>query len=399
MKRALVALLVASRLFGQEESLLEQADLAFRNGDLVRSEALAQRVLARNPRAVHAHMILGVLAAQKKEWNVSDKHFQAVVKLEPSNPFGHFYLGQSRLYQQQWDAAIRYFRSALERQYPEKERVLVELALAQNEAGHPDHALATLHEAAPGGDDGLSAQYYAVTAFACAKLNQPGQSAEAIRHAVRFDPANSQYWEFLIGLLLRNDEAPLALAEAIRAQQKFPDNADIQFLFALASYQVTESPLSKLALRNLREADPKSPRVQLAEGLLYRKQAKTEEATQAFKLAAQNGVPDAHLLLAIVYKESGDYAAAERECREAERLNPDSGQVLLELGKLLLNRGELDEARIRLEKALLFMPDAASVHYQLGLLYRRLGQVEKAQEHLRKSKQQDLGLRPKPENP
>ena len=88
---------------------------------------------------------------------MSDKHFQAVVKLEPSNPFGHFYLGQSRLYQQQWDAAIRYFRSALERQYPEKERVLVELALAQNEAGHPDHALATLHEAAPGGDDGLSA--------------------------------------------------------------------------------------------------------------------------------------------------------------------------------------------------------------------------------------------------
>ncbi len=143
MKRALVALLVASRLFGQEESLLEQADLAFRNGDLVRSEALAQRVLARNPRAVHAHMILGVLAAQKKEWNMSDKHFQAVVKLEPSNPFGHFYLGQSRLYQQQWDAAIRYFRSALERQYPEKERVLVELALAQNEAGHPDHALAS----------------------------------------------------------------------------------------------------------------------------------------------------------------------------------------------------------------------------------------------------------------
>ena len=61
----------------------------------------------------------------------------------------------------------------------------------------------------------------------------------------------------------------------------------------------------------LAEADPKSPRVQLAEGLLYRKQAKTEEATQAFKLAAQNGVPDAHLLLAIIYKENGDYAAAE----------------------------------------------------------------------------------------
>ena len=38
-------------------------------GDQVRSAALAQRVLARNPKAVHAHMILGVIAAQKKDWN------------------------------------------------------------------------------------------------------------------------------------------------------------------------------------------------------------------------------------------------------------------------------------------------------------------------------------------
>ena len=187
MKRVLVALLFASCLAGQEENLLEQADLAFRNGDAVRSEALARRVLARNPRAVHAHMILGVVAAQKKEWNVSDRHFRAVVKLEPSNPFGYFYLGQSKLYQQQWDPAIQYFRSALDRQYPEEGRLLVELALAQNEAGHPDHALASLEGITPTGDDGLSAQYYAVTAFARGKLNLPGEAAEAIRQALRFD--------------------------------------------------------------------------------------------------------------------------------------------------------------------------------------------------------------------
>ena len=386
MKWVVATLLVAGCLLAQEDSLLEQADMAFREGDQVRSAALAQRVLARNPKMVHAHMILGVIAAQKKDWNVSDRHFRTVVSLEPSNPFGYFYLGQSKLYQQQWDAAVRYFSSALKREYPEKERLLVELALAQNESGHPEQALASLEGFTPPPDDGLSAQYYAVTAFARGKLNQPRQAVEAMRQALRFDGSNTQYWEFLIGLLLKSDEAPLALAEAIRAQQKFPDNADIQFLFALASYHVTESPLSKLALRNLREADPKSPRVMLAEGLLYRKQAKTDEATRAFQGAAKNGVPDAHLLLGIVYKENGDYEAAERECTEAERISPESGQVLLELGKLLLNRGELEGGRVRLEKALVYMPDAASVHYQLGLLYRRLGEPEKAEEHFRRSK-------------
>ena len=50
-------------------------------------------------------------------------------------------------------------------------------------------------------------------------------------------------------------------------------------------------------------------------------------------------------------------------------------------------RGELDLARQRLEKAVDLAPDAPTVHYQLGLLYRRLGQTEKAKEHLGKSKQ------------
>ena len=50
-------------------------------------------------------------------------------------------------------------------------------------------------------------------------------------------------------------------------------------------------------------------------------------------------------------------------------------------------RKELEQARIRLEKAAGYMPDAPAVHYQLGILYRRLGQLEKAQEHLRLSKQ------------
>jgi Tfp pilus assembly protein PilF len=58
------------------------------------------------------------------------------------------------------------------------------------------------------------------------------------------------------------------------------------------------------------------------------------------------------------------------------------------LGKLLLVRGNLKEAQIRLEKALVAMPQAAGIHYQLGLLYGRLGETEKAQEHLKRSRQQ-----------
>jgi tetratricopeptide (TPR) repeat protein len=296
-------------------------------------------------------------------------------------------LGQAKLYQQEWTAAIRYFEKALACEYPDKPRLLIELALAQNEAGQPERALANLRSTAPPSDRDLAAQYYAVTSFALAKLNQPSAAVQTIRQALQSDDSNPHSWEFLIATLIKIDEAPQALAEAIRAQKKFPDHPEIQYLFALASYHVTESPLSKLALRNLREAGPDNPRVLFAEGLLARKQGRVEEATAAFQKAAQSGVQDARLLLGIVYKENGQYEAAEREYRKAALLNPQNGQVMLELGKLLLAQGDLEEARISLENALKYMPDASTVHYQLGLLYRRIGQPETSQEHFRKSKQ------------
>jgi Flp pilus assembly protein TadD len=381
MKLFLAALCLAASVAGQAADLLEQANAAFREGDFEKAAALARRVLARDAGAAGAHMVLGVIAAQKNDWKSSDLHFKTLVRLEPGNPYGYFYLGQAALYQQRWAEAIQYFSKALERQYPDRERLLIEMSLAQNEAGEPHWALETLSSFSPTSPQ--SSQYYAVKAFALDKLGQQAQAIGAMQETLKADDSRADYWEFLIGALIRSDRAPQALAEAIRAQRKFPDNPDIQYLFALASYYVNESPLSHVALRNLREASPEDPRVQLAEGLLYRKQGDTGRATEAFQKAASRNVPDARLLLCIIYRENGDLTAAEGECREAERLNPQSGQVMLELGKLLLARGALPDARVRLEKAVQLMPDAAAAHYQLGLVYRRMGLNEKAQEQLK----------------
>ena len=102
----LAPLFFAAALLAQTGTLLEQADAAFREGNFEQAAALARRVLARDAGAVHAHMILGVVAAQKNDWEVSNKHFQAVVRLDPANPYGYFYLGQAALYQQQWERLL-----------------------------------------------------------------------------------------------------------------------------------------------------------------------------------------------------------------------------------------------------------------------------------------------------
>ena len=171
--------------------------------------------------------------------------------------------------------------------------------------------------------------------------------------------------------------------EAIRAQRKFPDTPDIQVLLGLAGYYNTQLPITMLARRNLQEAQPASAWTPLLEGLQDRLERRAPEAMRAFAEAARRGVTDAHLLLGIVLRESGDYTAAEREYREAERLNPRNGQVRLELGKLLFAKGDLNGALTHLERAVESMPGAAAAHYQLGIVYGRLGQKEKGGEQLR----------------
>ena len=379
----LLSLGLAAPLWGQAPDLPTEAESAFRSGDLNRAASLAGRILAREPGSSPAHMILGLVAAQRSQWLAAEKSFGAVIRIEPSNPFGYFYLGQVSLNQQKWPKAVQYFSKALEHQYPDRGRLMVELALAENEAGQPQQALESLNNVQAPENGSFSAQYHAVKAFALEKLNQPGPALDDMRQARDIDDSNPQYWEFLISTLIATDQTNLALMEAIRAQRRFPDSADVQVLLGLAGYYNTQLPMTKLALRNLQEAQPDSAWVPLLKGLEDRLEGRAPDALRAFAEAAKRGVPDAHLLLGIVFRESGDYAAAEREYREAERLNPRNGQAPLEFGKLLLARGDLKGALTRLERAVQYMPGAPAAHYQLGILYGRLGQKEKGEEQMR----------------
>ena len=376
-----------------QSDAVQQAHQAFRAGDLKRAASLARQVLAHDPESEYAHMILGLIAAREGEWKTAIKNLEAVVRLNPSSPHGNFFLGQAYHQQGHWEKAIPYLARALESGHPERERLVLQLAVAQNEAGLPSQALESLSKfPAPAGGP-PAAQYHAVSAFAHAALDQPGPAIDAVRRALKLDDSNPGYWQLLISTLIATDQKNRALVEAIQAQKKFPDNPEIQFQFGLSSYYVSQSLFTKLAFRNLEEAEPDSARAKCLEGLLHRREGRTAEANRAFALAAERGLENAHLLLGILLKESGDYDGAEQEYREAEKVNPHNGQVYLELGKILVTKGNVQEALPRLVKAAEYMPKNPGVHYQLGLAYARLGQAGKATYHSSLFRELDKELR------
>ncbi len=63
---------------------------------------------------------------------------------------------------------------------------------------------------------------------------------------------------------------------------------------------------------------------------------------------------------------------------------PSSAAALAGLGKIFLARGDPGRAVEYFESALAMQPQANSIHYQLAMAHRQLGDVEKAREHLQK---------------
>jgi Flp pilus assembly protein TadD len=375
-----VLFLAVGLAFGQD--LVQQARTAFRSGNFDRAGALARAVLAEDPSSLQAHLILGLIAARRNQWDVARENFKALIHLAPSDPQAYFYLGQAYLYQQKWDQAATYFTLALEHNYPDRGRLDIELALAKNQGGHPNEAWEILRKVQPPASGPLAAQYYAVTAFAAAKLNRQGESANALARAREIDPDNPQYAEFMISTLLNLDQTRKALAEGIEAQKRWPDDPEIQYLFGLADYFATSGQLIQIALRNLSEAQPDSYLLPSLKGLLYLRQSELDKAAQAFTQAARRDLPDSHLLLGIVYRTRGDIGAAKRELRQAERTDPGNGQAYLELGKALEAQGKLSDAAAQLETALHYMPQDPTIHYQLALVYGRLGDKEKSEQNM-----------------
>jgi Flp pilus assembly protein TadD len=73
--------------------------------------------------------------------------------------------------------------------------------------------------------------------------------------------------------------------------------------------------------------------------------------------------------------------------REVSVLKPEFADAHYELGKALLQKGEVEKAIVSLEKAAKLEPNKAHVHYQLGRAYLAAGRKTDGDSQIEISKQ------------
>ena len=129
-------------------------------------------------------------------------------------------------------------------------------------------------------------------------------------------------------------------------------------------------------------------------GHLYRKTGQLANSAAAFERSLELRPADVTTLiwLGTVYFDQGRLQAAEPLFARARSLEPQSVAALFGLGRAALATQDYVRAVEHLEQALARDGQASIVHYPLAMAYRGLGELDKAEAHLRQ--RGDVGASP-----
>jgi len=254
----------------------------------------------------------------------------------------------------------------------------------------------------------------AVTSFAKAEASSPGttdallyQSKSLIHlndfpgaeNAVRnYIGAHQQSSDaaYLLGFILHRENRPAeSLAAYTQAATLATPSAEDLKIVALDYVLLDDYPDAIKWLEKAVEFDPKNKDAWYYLGRAYYSKGRLPEARKAFQQLLELDPRDvrAENNLGLILETEGQPAAAIEAYRRAiewqqQNLRPNE-QPYVNLGSLLLEQGQTNDALPPLQKAAELAPSNAYCHLKLGMTYRKLGRLNEAQQELEKATQLD----------
>lgn len=227
---------------------------------------------------------------------------------------------------------------------------------------------------------------YSLVSEAYQKNDQIKEAYDVLRKATQINPREESNYVDLAALCLDYENYDLGLEISDIGLRNIP-NSDRLYLqrgvMRAMKGQVAESEKDFQMAHTLAPAKT-LPYVAL--GIAWMQLGETQKAVEELREQSKLNPSDylIHYLLGEALIRSGPVPGSEKENEAigafatSVRLNPSFSHSQVELGKLLLRRGQLDQAIVALEKAVLLDPTEAAGTFQLAQAYRRKGESAKA---------------------
>lgn len=357
--------------------LLDDARLVLADGHFALALALTDSVLVTQPASADAYFLRGQIMLQRRDTDAAEAAYAKTLELQPDYPSAWFNLGNIAFLRRQYSEAIsRYDKemTATEAQYEKygtsyavrygetMSRLALQKGRAQRQLAEDDLAIAAFEQAIA--YDSLNADAYADLSQS---LKDTGQPEAAVPHATRaldLVPVDPDY-NYILGALKHTLGAP---KEAVPLLQR-----SIQLKPWLASARYSLG----LALVELGEEDAGKLQLQLADTLQV-----LNDRIEKARFESQT-YPDQHerwINLGRLLIQAGRVEDAVQPLSVAEALQPDDLTIKNDLANLALVRGDTLGATRKLEAILATAPDFADGWYNLGVVYAMQGAYGKAQE-------------------
>ncbi len=148
-------------------------------------------------------------------------------------------------------------------------------------------------------------------------------------------------------------------------------------------------PPANIAYGNASLLVPQEPRWTYLQGVIAQTDGDLATAAELLQ-RSRDHIPNtdgaaalaADLRLAEVYSDLNQAEQAQQLLQEILQKNDAVAAAHCHLGRLASSRGETREAIDHFERTLELQPSATTVHYLLGVAYRRLGDSDRAQHHI-----------------
>jgi tetratricopeptide (TPR) repeat protein len=298
----------------------------------------------------------------------------------------HFQAGILLAQLMNYAAAAREFERARE-DYPDPYEVGYNLTLAYSRGQNYDAAIKVAEELIAAGYK--KAELYNLLADAYEHSRRTVDAYNALRVATQLEPREENNYLDLVALGIDHRNYDLAFDIIEIGLKNIPDSYRLRL--AHGTVLALQGQMSK-ALVDFEEAVRIDPKKDLPFYGMVMALMQTDQTERARKVLKERLAisPDNYLLL-YAFGEMQDRIGAppgtelEKEAladlKRSVEIEPNMAPSRVALGRMLLRRGEVDEAIVHLERAIQLNPDNLSPAYQLATAYRRKGNKEKAAEY------------------
>ena len=236
-----------------------------RAGQLPQAEALCNQVLARNPFDADAQDLLGVIAYQAGNLNLSFDLITNAIAINGDVADFHSHLGITLKAMGRLDEAQQAYEKARELD-PRSAEPVYNLALLLRQKGELKEAL-ELNRQAVKLDPG-NPQAYNNLGVSHQELGQFEEASQAYKRAIRIDPAHATAHGNLATSLAESDQIDEALAICGKAGKKWPQNADILNAEANALLRLNRLDEALAATDRTLAADPNYAQAHYARAMI-----------------------------------------------------------------------------------------------------------------------------------